>query len=491
MNHLPRIAIVGGGLEAWMAAAALANAFKGQGNITVLERGQPSSTGMAEAAIPTIRIFNEKLGIDENDFIRATRATFSLGTEFRDWREPASSFFHPFGQYGISIGNVGFHHCWLRLRHLGDETALSEYSLAAVAAALGKFQRPVQDPNSVLSSFSYGFHLDPELYAIFLRDYALNRAVVAEKCRLRNVALRADDGVIDALIFEDGARLEADLYLDCTGEVGILIEQALHTGYEDWSGWLPCDRMITGECVNGGAIPPFTRITAHDFGWRLRVPLQGRTNDTFVYSSNFIDTDAVRVIFPENSPASLREFTNGRRRKFWNGNCVALGAAAGFLEPLEGTDIHLMQSGIARLLQLLPGGVSSPAIADEYNRLTSADYQQIRDFLILHYANQRSDSSFWQHFRAIDYPESLAFKIGLFKSRGRVTAYGGEVFFLPSWLSLFSGLGISPQRYHPFADGIDLETLRSRTRDIRTVIRQAAEAMPPHSSYLAQIVGAA
>jgi tryptophan halogenase len=482
-ERLPSIAIVGGGMAAWMTAAALANAFKGRGHITVTETPQPASVAFDEGAIPTIRGFNTSLGIAEDDFIRETGAVFSLGTEFRGWAGADSAFFHPYGQIGTGIGSVGFHHCWFRLRKLGLADALGEYSLAAVAASLGRFARPAADASSVLSSYSYGFHFEAAKYTAMLRAYALARGVTVKSCKTVDAVLRGDDGFIDYLVLDKSEELQADLYVDCSGAFGALIERALRTGFEDWSHWLPCNRAIV--CDSAGGTAPMTQIAARDAGWQWRIPMQHRTSHGLVYCSRFTDDWAARnallgqIGAPPAAEPVLAQFTNGRRKKLWNKNCVAIGEAAVFLEPLESTSVHLVQSGIARLLQLLPAGRFDPAVADEYNRLTTAEFEGIRDFLVLHYcANNAGPSPLWEYCRTMSVPDSLAYKIEMFRSRGRVPLHAEEVFYLPAWLSVLVGLGIEPLRHHPFADGIELETLKKQTRLIRTVVRQAAESLP-------------
>ncbi len=480
-----------------MAAAALAHAFKGRaGKITLIELPETSANDGGAASLPTLRLFHEKLDIDENDFIRKTGARFSLGTAFRDWTAPGQSFLHPFGQYGTGIETVGFHHCWQRLRGLGDKTSLADYSLAGVAAAKGRFMRPVRDTSSVLSSFSYGFHLDRRLYADYLRDYALARGVTRDKRSFANVKLR-DDGAIEALVLDGGERLEADLYIDCS-DAAVLIESALHTGFEDWSRWLPCDRMITCRSESTTDMHPLTHMTARASGWQSLIPTQDMTTHAYIYGSRFAGNSDARNTLranigkPVSGEIAMQQFTNGRRRKFWSRNCVALGAAAGVLEPLESTDIHLIQTGVERLLQLLPAGAIDPAGVDEYNRLTETEFDHIRDFLILHYhAAGPTESPFWEHCRNLEIPESLANRIELFRSRGRVVSQNDDVFSLPNWLSLYAGLNVAPRHYHPFADGIPIETLKQQMRLIKGAIRDAAAAMPEHRAFLVQIVAPA
>lgn len=471
MTRLPKVAIVGGGVAGWMAAAALGHAYKERAaDITLIDA--PVNELPVSSALPTLRGFLERLGIGEAEFLKRTGALVSLGTKFIGWGAPDQSFFHPFGSYGTSIGTVGFHHCWLRLRALGDETALAEYSLACAAAARGRFAFPAKNSSSVLSSFSYGYHFDGALYAKMLREYALARGVNHHTGAFASAVLRGDDGFIEKLQMQDGSEISADLYIDCSD--GLLIEQALQTGYEDWSRWLPCNRALVGPSREKSQ--PFTQVTARENGWQGQDALATGQ----VYCESFAPA-------ADDFPGAVRfSFANGRRKQFWNKNCVALGAAAGFLEPLEGTTLHLIQNGIARLIQLLPAPLGDPATRMEYERLLGAEHRQIRDFLILHYhANGRHGQPFWDHCRAMEIPESLAYRIALFRSRGRVVVEGGEIFSLPNWLSLFDGLALVPRRHHPFADAIPLDDLRQRMQAIRTAIRQAAEFMPTYGNFLA------
>jgi tryptophan halogenase len=490
MSDLPSIAIVGSGLAGWMAAAALACEFKHYaGKVSVVECREDDLFDLSEEALPALRLFIERLGIDESEFVRRTNATFRLGTEFADWSAPGGAFFHPFSQFGTSIETLGFHQCWFKLRQHGQGSPLGEYSLAAVAASLGRFARPVADTSSIFSSYSYGFHPDRELHREVLRCYAVARGVRVSARRMVDAIPREDGDGIEALLLEDGERLSADLYIDCSGSAGLLIERILQTGYEDWSRFLPCDRAIAWSSSKIESRMPCSHKTAHAAGWKWSVPMQHRTGHGLVYSSRFLDdAEAQRALPVESDEPCSYAFLNGRRRKMWNGNCVALGAAAGFLEPLEATDTYLAQSGISRLLKLLPGGRANE---DEYNRLASLEMEQIRDFLILHYCSSaRRGSPLWEYCRAMELPDSLAAKIELFKSRGRVMPYGGEAFSLPNWLAIFCGMDVLPQRYHPFADRTGVAELSQRAEAIRAAIRQAANSMPDHQSFLAQACAA-
>jgi tryptophan halogenase len=479
---IPSIAIVGGGVAGWMTAAALANALSGLGRLQLIETAAEAPPELAEAATPQLRAFHARLGIDEDQLARQTQATFKLGTSFADWPRPGRRFFHPYGDYGTSIGTVGFHHCWLRLRELGDGTELAAYSLAAVAAALGRFARPSRDPSSVLSSFAYGLHVDGRRYLDHMRAYALARGVLAPEPRFAGASLRAEDGSIEALVLESGERIAADLFVDCS-EPGLLIGQALGEGWEDWSRWLSCDRAVTVPGAPAGDLPPFTQVRGGEGGWFSHMALQDRVANGYVYCSGLLSDDAAFEALTGAMGARalgapvFRRFSSGRRRQVWSRNCVALGPAAVVLEPIEGTNLHLICSAIERLIALLPGGACEDAAAEEYNRLSIAETERLRDFLILHHHAGAP---------AADLPDALAYKIEGFRARGRIVPYPGEIFQTAGWLSVLDGMEVRPRRRHPFADGLDLADLRARMQAMRTVIGQAARAMPTHREFIAR-----
>ncbi|GAB4522064.1 MAG: tryptophan 7-halogenase [Amphiplicatus sp.] len=486
------IVIVGGGTAGWMAAAAFSRFLSRDGlSIVLIESEDIGTVGVGEATIPPITAFNAMLRIDEDDFMRATQATFKLGIEFVDWTRRGCAYMHPFGRFGADIEGVHFHQLWRKLRALGDDTGIEAYSICAVAAKSGRFAPPSSDPRSVLSNLKYAYHFDALLYARYLRQYAERRGVERVEGRIVDVSLRGEDGFIEAVTLEGGKRIAGDLFIDCSGFRGLLIEEALGTGYEDWTHWLPCDRAVAAPCENSEEPVPYTRAIARPAGWQWRIPLQHRMGNGYVYSSRFVSDAEARQTLLSNlegrllgEPRLLR-FTTGRRRKFWNRNCVALGLASGFMEPLESTSIHLIQIGVARLLALFPDRSFNPIEAEEYNRLLAAQYERIRDFLILHYhAVERDDSPFWNYCRAMSIPDSLRDRIELFRTSGRFFRHEDELFDVPNWVAVFLGQNVYPERYDPLVDAMPVENLRVALAGMRVAIRRTVDAMPTQKAYL-------
>ena len=492
-NRIRSIVIVGGGTAGWMTAAAFARLLKNDYcQIRVVESDEIGTVGVGEATIPQISIYNRMLGLDENDFVRQTQGTFKLGIQFVNWAAIGRTYIHPFGPFGVDMEGVSFHAFWLKLLALGDQPQLEDYSLQAIAAQESRFMRPVDAGNSPLSKIAYAFHFDAALYAQYLRKYAQARGVVRTEGKVVDVQLRAEDGFIEAVVLESGERVAADLFIDCSGFRGVLIEQALHAGYEDWSHWLPCDRAVAVPCANAGDPLPYTRSTARSAGWQWRIPLQHRIGNGYVYCSQYLSDEAAAETLLANldgaplaEPRFLR-FTTGRRKKFWIKNCVAIGLAAGFMEPLESTSIHLIQSGIAKLLALFPDRSFRPVEIDEYNHLTMLQFERIRDFLMLHYHANGRDAPLWKYCREMSLPAPLQRKIDLFRSSGRFFRYDDELFVDTNWTAVFLGQGISPQSYDPLVDSLDLNRVRENIGRMRALIRQTAQAMPLHKDFISK-----
>jgi tryptophan 7-halogenase len=491
------IAIVGGGTAGWMTAASLAKLL---GNldcrIRLIESAEIGTIGVGEATIPPIISFIKVLGIDENDVVRKTQATFKLGIEFKDWTRPGHSYIHPFGPTGHPKDNVDFSAYWLKCRESGDASPLEQFSLQAVAARQAKFMRPVAVSRSPLETITYALHFDASLFAVYLRAYAEARGVTRTEGKLRDIKLRPDDGFIASLRLESGETIEADLFIDCTGFRGLLIEGALKTGYEDWTRWLPCDRAVAVGCERSGPLSSHTLATARDVGWQWRIPLQHRVGNGYVYCSAFLDDgEAQRRLLsslegrPLRDPLPLR-FTTGRRRLAWSRNCVAIGLSAGFLEPLESTGIHLIQRGIALLCQFFPDRNFRQPDIDRYNRQCAFEYERIRDFLIVHYNRTEREGEFWRHCRNMELPESLKERLELFGSYGRIVHEENELFTVQSWLYLLVGQDVQPSGYDPVADGLTVEAARRTLEEIRAVVARCASTMPSHQDFIAQHCGA-
>ena len=489
-----KILIVGGGTAGWMTAAALSHVLRGTVRVELVESDAVGTVGVGEATIPPILLFNALLGIDENEFIRETRATIKLGIQFRDWYRQGHEYFHPFGQYGSRIDAASFHQYWLRLNAEGLDDNLDDYSAPAVAARLGRFSRPLADPRSVQSQMTYAFHFDATLYARFLRRRAEAAGVTRHEGRISDVQL-TDDGAIAGVRLDDGRALDADFFIDCSGFRGLLIEGALKTGYEDWSHWLPCDRAVALPCARVEPPVPYTRSTALEAGWRWRIPLQHRTGNGYVYCSAHISDDEALARLREGldgeamAEPNLLRFRTGRRKKAWNRNCLAIGLSAGFLEPLESTSIHLIQTAITRLLLSFPDTGFAAADIDNYNRLSQLEYERVRDFVILHYhATARDDSPLWRQVAAMDIPQSLRLKIDQFRSRGRVFRFEDELFQDTSWIAVLLGQGIRPERPDPITEILPLNATRERLHRMRAVIRDGVERMPTHDAFIAACV---
>ncbi|AXJ96738.1 MULTISPECIES: tryptophan halogenase family protein [unclassified Sphingomonas] len=490
---LRSIAIVGGGTAGWMAAAALARVLGPDGPaITLVESEEIGTVGVGEATIPPIQAFNALLGIDEDAFVRATGGTFKLGIEFVDWWQRGHRYFHPFGVYGIDSGAVPFEAMWQRLRMTGDALPLDAYSICTAAAAAGRFARP-QASNTPLAQIGYAFHFDATLYARFLRQHAEASGVRRIEGRVVDVARRPDDGFIETVALESGVRIAADLFIDCSGFRALLLGEALGVGFQDWGHWLPNDRAVAVPSANAEPPTPFTRSTAQAAGWQWRIPLQHRTGNGYVYASGHISDDAAAATLlagldgaPLADPRLLR-FRTGRRDVFWARNCVALGLASGFMEPLESTSIHLVQAGIARLLEMLPTRAFEQADIRRYNRLMTAEFESIRDFLILHFhATARDDTAYWRNLAAMRVPDSLAERIAIHRRTGRVYREADELFTRTSWLAVMEGQGLRPEGFDPIALGIPLDTARARLSRIAEVTRAAVGHLPPHADFIAR-----
>ncbi|MBU6404194.1 MAG: tryptophan 7-halogenase [Proteobacteria bacterium] len=490
---LESVAILGGGTAGWMAAALLAKALGSRVRIVLVESADIGTVGVGEATIPQIRHINAFLGLDENAVMRAAQATFKLGIQFNDWLRPGHSYIHAFSDIGLPYGLLPFQQYWLRARALGQTHGLWAYSINAQAAAQNRFARMERVGSSPLTGVRYAYHFDAGLYAQHLRGVAESLGVVRHEGKVAHVEQRPEDGFIDALVLESGARIAAELFIDCSGFRALLIEGALRAGYDDWRRWLPCDRALAVASARVTPLRPYTQANARTAGWQWRIPLQARSGNGHVYCSEFISDDEAASVLLANlegpalgEPRALR-FTTGMRKQTWLRNCVALGLAAGFMEPLESTSIHLIQSGISRLLSLWPDRDFDPSLRDEYNRQTRFEYERVRDFLVLHYCTtQRDDTPFWRHCAHIGLPDGLARKLALFRANGQIVRDGDELFAEVAWLQVMVGQGMEPQRHHALADGMEVARLDEFLGGMRMLIQRAVATMPTHAQYVAE-----
>ncbi len=487
-----RVAIAGGGTAGWMAAALLARFAPGHFRIELVESETIGTVGVGEATIPQIRHINQALGIDESDFLRETRGSFKLGIAFDGWMGEGHTYMHAFGQVGRGAGLLPFHQYWLRARKLGHARPLKHYSLNEIAA------RALRMPAPGGPELPYAYHFDATLYAAYLRRIAEAHGVTRTEGLIETVERNGESGDIAALALNGGRRLEADFFIDCTGFRALLIEGALEAGFEDWSHWLPCDRAVAVPCKSGGDFTPYTRSIARAAGWQWRIPLQHRIGNGYVFSSAHISEDeAAETLLGQldgeaDGDPRLLNFTTGKRRRQWVGNCVSLGLAAGFMEPLESTSIHLVQSALARLLQLLPSGHADPALIDHFNAQADFEWSRIRDFLILHYwANAREGEPFWDAMRAIELPDTLAAKIAQWRAGGHIHREHEELFTEVAWFQVLAGQNVETTGYNPLADALPENELVGLLAKTEEEMVRAVNAMPLHAEVLGRLVSQA
>ncbi len=491
INH---IVIVGGGTAGWMAAAALSKLRAGRSvAITVVESEQIGTVGVGEATIPPFLDFNRLLDIDEREMLAEVGGSFKLGIQFVNWGKLGDSYIHPFGNYGYQMEGISFHHVWHRYQQAGDKRPIQVFNMETMAAHFGRFARTEDYQRDDLPPVNYAYHLDAGRYARYLRKYAETRGVERKEGKVTDVSVDSESGFVTAINTEDGTVINGDLFIDCSGFRGLLIEQTLKTGYEDWTHYLPCDRAVALPCVreDGSGPLPYTKATAHKAGWQWQVPLQHRNGNGHVYCSSFMeDQEALDILLgniagkPGAEPNYLR-FVTGRRKKFWNKNVVALGLASGFMEPLESTSIHLINTGINKLIALLSLDGITQTQEDAFNRLTGKEYDRIRDFLILHYnATARDDSPFWNYCRTMAVPDSLTEKVELFRQNGQIFREDDELFTETSWAAVMMGQGIQMGGHNAMADGLKDAATQKEIDGIEQSIRYVVQHMPEHGDYL-------
>ena len=482
-----------------MAAAGLSSLLSpNRCTVRLVESDDIGIVGVGEATLPHMKNFNDVIGIDEAEMMRRTQATFKLGIEFVDWGSRGSSYVHPFGVHGPPSAGLEFHHRWLRALKNGAAAPIEDYSYSIMAARRNRFDFPSANKAAVSSTYSYAYHFDASLYAAFLRSFAEARGVTRTEGKVKDIVLDAETGDVESLHLESGEIVRGDFFIDCSGFRSIILGEKLGAEWEDWTKWLPCDRAFAVPSDRNGELTPYTRSTAREAGWQWRIPLQHRTGNGYVFSSSFIDEDKAAHSLLANLDATalaeprMLKFRAGRRVQSWRRNCLALGLASGFLEPLESTSIYLIQIAIMHLLPLFPSrGRTDPVLADEFNRKMDIEYERIRDFLILHYKlGSRDDAEIWKYCAAMPVPDSLTEKMELFGHSGHIEHYRDGLFTPPSWLSVYLGQGLQPERYHPLANVEPMDRLVIELQALRSDIADRIDEMPKHASFIARYANA-
>ncbi len=498
METALQVVIVGGGTAGWMTAAAMARQLDPQRyRISLIESDEIGTVGVGEATLPHIRAFNALLGLNEAEFMRATQGTFKLGIEFVGWGKQA--YIHPFGAFGEPLGGVDFHQHWARATLAGDPVEpFQTYSYAVMAARAGRFELPNEDPKSIRSTYAYAYHFDAGLYASFLRDYATKRGVTRIEGQVVDVTANPNNGHVESVMLKSGQRIGGNLFVDCSGFRSLLLGNVMKSGWEDWTPWLPCDRALAMPTENAGDLTPYTRSTAQEAGWTWRIPLQHRTGNGYVFSSRHISEDRARETLlnavdgkPLAEPKLLR-FQAGRRTQSWAGNVVGIGLASGFLEPLESTSIYLIQVAASALCELMPATTEiDPRLAAAFNAQIDAQYERVRDFLILHYhANERRGQALWDEARNMAIPDSLAQRIELFKRRGHIPFYRDGLFSKESWLSVLFGQDLMPTGYDRLADALPRNASLTAMADFHARIAGQIDVLPTHGAFIARFCAA-
>jgi tryptophan halogenase len=484
-SAIKNVVIAGGGTAGWMAAAAFGKLLGKTLNITLVESDLIPTVGVGEATIPTLHIFHDLLKINESEVMQATNATFKLGISFENWKQVNQDYIHSFGYLGQGCWAAGFQHFWLKGKQQGLVSEIGDYCPEHVASRQGKFAvLPNQDRN-------YAYHLDAGLYAKFLRKMAEAHGVKRIEGKINNVNQHDDSGFIKSIALDNGNVIEGDLFIDCTGFKGLLIEETLHTGFEDWSHWLPCDSAIAVQTKLTKSTVPYTRSIAHPFGWQWQIPLQNRMGNGIVFCSKHVSDEEANATLLKNIVGELVneprviKYRAGTRRKHWHKNCVAIGLSSGFLEPLESTSIHLIQQSIIRLMQNLPSKSMEQATLDDFNNKMRFEIDNIRDFIILHYhVTQRTDSSFWRYSKNMDIPATLQQRIDLFLENGNAYKTDRELFGETSWIQVMMGQGLMPKRYHTIVDMMSNDELKQFLDNIKNKIARKVNSLPNHNDFI-------
>jgi tryptophan halogenase len=499
-SKVQKVVILGGGTAGWMTAALLGKVLGKSLDIELVESDKISTIGVGEASIPPIANFNQAIGVDEKAFIKATKGTIKLGIEFSQWNKANESYMHAFGSIGKNFPFCDFHHFWLKHQQQNsvsqplNKHSYWSYSLNYQAAKQNKFAPVKTIPNTNLPGMAYAYHFDAGLYANFLRQHAQGLGVIRTEGIVTDIQVNQDNGYIKQLLMDNGQVISGDLFIDCSGLSALLIEKTLNTGYEDWSHWLPCNSAVAVPSENVGSIEPYTRSTAQTVGWQWRIPLQHRTGNGLVYSDKYLSDEQAKACLLSNidgkalAEPRVIKFRTGRRRKVWHKNVVSIGLSSGFLEPLESTNIHLVQTAATRLVKFFPHQGISTHQVDTFNRLSQKESEGIRDFIILHYKlNQRQNSEFWQACQRMEIPASLQQKIALFVDTGKVHCEPDELFTEIAWQQVMIGQDAIPSDYHGLVDGLTTEQLNDLMQSLQTLITKTVEKLPSHDDYLANM----
>ncbi|HVZ99179.1 MAG TPA: tryptophan halogenase family protein [Caulobacterales bacterium] len=496
---LKNLVVVGGGSAGWMTAAALAKVMGSQNySVTLVESDAIGIVGVGEATIPMIRLYNHVVGIDENEFVRETSATFKLGIEFRDWRKLGHSYFHPFGVFGVDMDGINFMHFWARWRkEFGGAADIWKFNAESEAAAQHKFMRTPEMAQQTLPHINYAFQFDAGRYAAYLRRLAERNGCKRVEGQIVKVNLHPETGFIESLDLKDGQIIKGDFFVDCSGFRGLLIEETYKAGYHDWSRWLPANRAAAMPCKSVDPIIPYTRATARESGWQWRIPLQHRIGNGYVFCNEFISEDEAMQKLSERldgeklAEPRLLKFVTGVRKKAWIKNCVAIGLSSGFLEPLESTSIHLGQVAISKLLAHFPRQGYHPTLVDKFNDEMHFEYDNVKDFIIAHYkVTEREDTPFWKFCKNMDIPDTLRAKLDLFQRRGEVMPSRAELFKETSWFAVLYGQGLIPEDHHPVADVVSEQDLKLRMSNVRTGVSERVRGMPNHQAFIASTCAA-
>lgn len=492
-QNIKSLVIVGGGTAGWMCASAVAKVMGPRVKITLVESDEIGIVGVGEATIPTIKTFNDLVRIDEDDFLKNTQGTIKLGIQFKDWFKKGHIYHHDFGPIGKDLGYIYFHHYWINRALNGSKDSLWDYSLNNLAIRQNKFDRIPWITDTPVAGLVHAFHFDASLYAKYLRNVAEKSGVLRVEGKVCDVILNAQTGNIEGIKLENGSQIDGQFFIDCSGFKGLLIEGALKTGFEDFSDWLPVNRAIAVPCESVRPITPYTRSSAQKAGWQWRIPLQHRTGNGHVYCSDYMSDDEANDILLRNldgkplAEPRMIKFTTGRRKKFWNKNCISIGLSSGFLEPLESTAIHLIQSAIVKLINLFPHNGENQHLRNEYNYYMTSEFDYIRDFIVLHYhANERNGEKFWDDMRNKPIMDSLKHRIELFREAGIINEKENDIFKVTSWLQVMVGQGIMPKSAHPFVETINPIDIENYMANLKSIMDNAVENMPSHGAFIAR-----